>query len=137
MLHALRHWKRMCFGMRHIRPWIVVPDGGWHFSYMNGPDVVSAKLHAVSRVRDESATSPQAVAERTRQALERASVPNERSPLRLIALDASFPAHLVANRARFAHLIADRQTFERFGAAPPAEHFDPSVNASLAISTSS
>lgn len=119
VLHALRHWKRMSFGMRHLRPWIIVPGGGWHFSYMSGPEVVSTKLHAVSRVRSESATSPDAVAERTRQVLRGAKLPKGQSSLTLVELDSSFPAYLVENRSRFAHLIADREAFERFGVAPP------------------
>jgi len=123
----------MSFGMRHLRPWIVVPDAGWHFSYMNGPEVVSAKLHAVSRVRQESATSPEAIAEWTRQALESASLPHGRNSLRLVELDASFPAHLVANRSRFAHMIADCGTFERYGVAPPAHYPEPPAKAGLPI----
>lgn len=135
-LQALRHWRRMSFGMRRLRPWIVVPDGGWHFSYMNGPEVVSAKLHAVSRVRPDSVTTAEAIAEWTRQVLENASLPHRRNSLRLVELDASFPAHLVANQSRFAHMIADCETFERYGVTPPAQCPDPSARAGLATGMS-
>lgn len=131
--HALRHWKRMSFGMRRLRPWIVVPDGGWHFSYMNGPEVVSAKLHSVSRVRQESVTTPKAIATWTRHVLENAALPHGRDPLRLVEIDASFPAHLVAYQSRFAHMIADRETFERYGVAPPAQCPEPPAKAGHAI----
>jgi len=131
--HALRHWKRMSFGMRHLRPWIVVPDAGWHFSYMNGPEVVSAKLSSVSRVRQDSVTNPEAIAEWTRQVLEDAALPQRRHTLRLVELDASFPAHLVANQSRFSHMIADRETFERYGVAPPEQCPDPPAKTGLSI----
>jgi beta-1,4-mannosyl-glycoprotein beta-1,4-N-acetylglucosaminyltransferase len=119
--HALRHWKRMSFGMRRLRPWVVVPDGGWHFSSMAGPTSVSDKLNAYSHV---GRTNPAEMTERFKETLAAVATRPD-TGLRLIDLDDDLPAYLVANQSRFANLIADRQTFERFGIAPPTESLRP------------
>jgi len=116
--HVLRHWKRMSFGMRHLRPWVTVTDGGWHFSSMAGPKAVAEKHKAFSHVRRSS--DPDEIAEGVKKALAAAATRPD-PPLRLIGLDDGLPAHLVANQSRFTDLIADRQTFEHYGVAPPAE----------------
>jgi beta-1,4-mannosyl-glycoprotein beta-1,4-N-acetylglucosaminyltransferase len=115
-LHALRHWKRMAFGMRHLRPWVVVPNGGWHLTNMNGPEAVAEKRNAYSHT-GRSAT-PEAIAEKVKSAL--ASTASEVGP-RIIEPDADLPAYLAENQSRFAHLFLDRQTFARYGAPSPID----------------
>ena len=51
-LPVLRQWKRMVFGMRP-RPWVEIPEAGWHFTSMNGPASVNTKMNAYSHVRPE------------------------------------------------------------------------------------
>jgi beta-1,4-mannosyl-glycoprotein beta-1,4-N-acetylglucosaminyltransferase len=119
VLHALRHWKRMSFGMRRLRPWVVVADGGWHLTSMNGPEAVAEKLDAYSHA-DRSAP-PEAIADWLKKALASSTSRRRFQPFEP---GADLPDYLVANPSRFARLIADRQTFERFGVAPPAEVLD-------------
>jgi beta-1,4-mannosyl-glycoprotein beta-1,4-N-acetylglucosaminyltransferase len=120
VLHALRHWKRMSFGMRRPRRWLVVRDGGWHLTNMNGPEAVAEKRNAYSHA--DRPAIPEAIANQVMNALVRSASTGGFHP---VESGADLPAYLVANRSRFAHLIADGQTFERFGVAPPREHLRP------------
>jgi beta-1,4-mannosyl-glycoprotein beta-1,4-N-acetylglucosaminyltransferase len=120
ILQTARQWKRMSFGMRRLRPWVVVPDGGWHFSYMNGPEFIAQKLHAINNELPESQTSSAAATEWIGRALDEASQSAEAGDNRVERISESYPAHLVANQAQFSHLIADRQTFEGFGLTAPS-----------------
>jgi beta-1,4-mannosyl-glycoprotein beta-1,4-N-acetylglucosaminyltransferase len=128
ILQALRHWKRMSFGMRRLRPWIVVPNGGWHLTSMNGPEAVAEKLNAYSHA-NRSAT-PEAIADRFKRALGSSA---SGTGFQLVEPGTDLPAFLAANQSRFAHLIADRQTFERFGVALPGEFPDPPGQSKSAI----
>ena len=116
---TLRQWKRMSLGMRRLRPWVVIRDSGWHFSYMNGPEVLADKFQAVSAVRSDSQVNPAALSLKIKDALASAARPNQEAGFHLIEDNGEFPAHLAANQARFSNLIADRQTFEYYGVEPP------------------
>lgn len=117
-LTTLRQWNRMSFGMRRLRPWIAVPDAGWHFTSLNGAESVLDKLDSIAEFRGESGDAA-AITEQIKRRLEDVSQPGERSHADLVEIDASFPSHLVANQSRFANLIADRHAFERYGVQPP------------------
>jgi beta-1,4-mannosyl-glycoprotein beta-1,4-N-acetylglucosaminyltransferase len=116
---TLRQFRRMSFGMRRLRPWVIVPDAGWHFSDMGGPDKVVHKFDAVSETRSESASSIAGVGKRITHVVKQTTRPRDKSDYRLQELDENFPKYLLENQTRFAHLIADRQTFERYGVTPP------------------
>lgn len=116
---TIRQFRRMSFGMRHLRPWAIVPDAGWHFSDMGGPDKVAQKFEAVSEIRSETASSLAGVGKRISHVLEQTTRPLDKTDYRLQELDESFPKYLLENQTRFSHLIADRQTYERYGVKPP------------------
>jgi beta-1,4-mannosyl-glycoprotein beta-1,4-N-acetylglucosaminyltransferase len=109
----LRQLKRMTFGMRHIRPWSLVPDAGWHFTFMNGPGAMVTKPNSYSQVLSEPPTEA-AMAASIEHALREAARPFTGQNGRLAALDASYPRWLVDNRARFAGLLLDPGVLERF-----------------------
>jgi beta-1,4-mannosyl-glycoprotein beta-1,4-N-acetylglucosaminyltransferase len=108
----------MSFGMRRLRPWVAIPDGGWHFTSLNGTESVLDKLDSIAEFRRETGDAA-AIAEQIKRRLEEASQPGERSRAELVEVDSNFPSYLVANQSRFANLIADRHAFERYGVQPP------------------
>jgi beta-1,4-mannosyl-glycoprotein beta-1,4-N-acetylglucosaminyltransferase len=114
LLPTLRQWKRMTLGMRRIRPWRVLADAGWHFSYLNGPAAIVEKLTAYAHVPKHEVTDA-VMAAGVRRALDSASRPHDGSNYRLDPFDDSYPAFLVANRDRFAHWIADGDTLATYG----------------------
>ncbi len=122
VLPTLRQWRRMSFGMRRPRPWVVVENGGWHLSSMNGPAAVAEKLQSYSHVRPRFATV-EAAAMEIERTLAAVAKPSGGSGFRLETLDSDYPAYLVANQERFAHLIADPQGIQRSGATATEQEF--------------
>jgi beta-1,4-mannosyl-glycoprotein beta-1,4-N-acetylglucosaminyltransferase len=98
---VLRQWRRMLFGVRP-RPWIRVPDAGWHFTSMNGAKAVSEKMQAYSHVH-ERFEEEAAVAEHIAEALRKAADPA--SHFSIEPFD-NLPHFLAANQDRFASMLA-------------------------------
>jgi beta-1,4-mannosyl-glycoprotein beta-1,4-N-acetylglucosaminyltransferase len=112
ILPVLRQWKRMVFGIRP-RPWIVMPDAGWHFSSMNGPAAVHRKMNSYAHVRPDLATEMD-IARDILVALDDA-LSEQPKANRLQPMD-QMPAFVQANRDRFAALIATPETRAQYRA---------------------
>jgi beta-1,4-mannosyl-glycoprotein beta-1,4-N-acetylglucosaminyltransferase len=110
LLRRLRQLKRMTLGMKHIRPWTLVPEAGWHFSFMSGPEAMLMKLNAYSHVPKGPVTEA-ALAGIIERKLREAAQPFAAPTARLTALDESYPRWLLDNRERFASLVADPDAF--------------------------
>lgn len=86
-------------------PHEVIRNGGWHFSYLGGIDKIVQKLEAFAHqefnldvFKDRTA-----IAERIQRGED---LFGRGFHFETVGLDESYPAHIRANRARFAHLIA-------------------------------
>jgi beta-1,4-mannosyl-glycoprotein beta-1,4-N-acetylglucosaminyltransferase len=108
----LRQWRRMTFGIRP-RPWIRVPDAGWHFKSMNGPAAVRAKHAAYAHVRPRMEDETEV----EREIAKTLAAAIAGKGFARIAAFTELPAFVAANRERFAHLIADSDTLMRYGVA--------------------
>lgn len=103
---SMSRWLSASFNMgRPIRR-AVHPDAGWHFSSMGGIDRVAQKLSAFSHVIPERRTNPSGSITDMAAARVRSAITDD--DLRNVELDTSYPAYLLENRERFAHLLAER-----------------------------
>jgi beta-1,4-mannosyl-glycoprotein beta-1,4-N-acetylglucosaminyltransferase len=106
-LSVLRQWKRMVFGVRP-RPWVTVPNAGWHFTSMNGPAAVREKMMAYSHVRPDMENEAGIIGQIS-AVLERAAANGAGTTPRIEPLD-RLPAFIHANADRFAGQIASAET---------------------------
>lgn len=116
-LPVLRQWKRMVFGMRP-RPWVEIPEAGWHFTSMNGPASVNTKMNAYSHVRPELGSETH-ILNSMRHALETSLGGGDPSSFWLDPIE-DLPAFVQENRARFADLLASPEILERYRALAEA-----------------
>jgi beta-1,4-mannosyl-glycoprotein beta-1,4-N-acetylglucosaminyltransferase len=103
-IRGFRTWRN--FG-RHVRR-RVVRNAGWHFSYLGGIEAIQAKLRAFSG--GEKIAPKFTDRNQSRARIGQGLAPVDEQRLALKALDMSFPCYLLANRERFADLIADDAT---------------------------
>jgi beta-1,4-mannosyl-glycoprotein beta-1,4-N-acetylglucosaminyltransferase len=103
ILSVLRQWKRMTLGVRP-RPWVRVPNAGWHFTSMNGPAAVREKMMAYSHINPDMESVP-AIAKQIDDLLQKASLNKAPQFPRLETLR-NLPAFVRDNPDRFAGLIA-------------------------------
>ena len=96
LLRRLRQLRRMTFGMKHIRPWTLVPDAGWHFTFMSGLEAMLMKLNAYSHVPKTPVTEA-ALAGAVDRMLRQAARPSTAGQARLDVLDESYPRWLLDN----------------------------------------
>jgi beta-1,4-mannosyl-glycoprotein beta-1,4-N-acetylglucosaminyltransferase len=95
-LHALRTAREEAQWQESGRS--VVPNGGWHFSFIGSVDDRKAKAEAWGHAQDDGfAGFDYEAGEAQRQIFGQ--------PIQFVAVDADFPVYLRENRARFAHLI--------------------------------
>lgn len=116
VLSVLRQWKRMVFGVRP-RPWVNVPDAGWHFTSMNGPAAVREKMIAYSHVRPDMENEAAIIATIT-AVLERAVANGGAAIPRIETLD-RLPAFIKDHADRFAGHIASTETLADYRAMAP------------------
>lgn len=107
ILSVLRQWKRMTLGVRP-RPWVRVPNAGWHFTSMNGPAAVREKMMAYSHINPEMESVP-AIARQIGDLLQKAILNKAPEFPRLEDLQ-NLPAFVRDNQDRFADLIATTET---------------------------
>lgn len=107
LMHGTRmtHYRDLSCA-RDLRRWKgkVMPDAGWHFSYMGGVERIQAKIEAYSH--QEFNIPDYASSESLTAALEAGKnfiAPNR--PLRIVPIDDSYPVYLRENLARFSHLM--------------------------------
>lgn len=82
----------------------IVPDGGWHFSYMGGVHNIIKKIEALSH--DEFNKEYYKDAERLKKLIAQGQDIFDRKQLyKTVAIDATFPKYLIDNLASFEHLI--------------------------------
>ena len=87
-------------GHRHVK------NGGWHFSYIGGPEKVSMKMSAFSHQEPavQQHNNVQALKEKFRTG---AGIFG--GTMVYLPLDATFPEYLVKNAAKFRHLIGPQE----------------------------
>jgi beta-1,4-mannosyl-glycoprotein beta-1,4-N-acetylglucosaminyltransferase len=85
---------------------IVHADAGWHFSSMGGIERVAQKFNAFSHAIPERRKNPLGSITDMAAARVRRAITDDN--LRNVELDTSYPASLLENRERFAHLLAER-----------------------------
>jgi len=82
----------------------VIPDAGWHFSYVGGIESIQDKIGAAAHTEfDLPQIKDSAYLEVCLR--EAKDILGRDTHLTFVELDGSFPEHLVANRERFAKLI--------------------------------
>lgn len=86
----------------------LVRDGGWHFTYLGGPDAVQDKL--ASFVGSEKPVMGDAGSETVARRIAKGIPVNPRATydLTLREIDDTFPRHIREHRERYAALISDR-----------------------------
>lgn len=85
-----------------------IDDGGWHFSYLGGVARIIEKIEAFAHTEYNNADHKDA--ERIKAAMEKGEdIFGRAFKYHIVELDATFPAHVLANRARYAHLIVQVQ----------------------------
>lgn len=99
----IRDYQRMTpEKLRHDRSYKVVPDAGWHFSYVGGADRVAQKMSAFSHQEPDV----QQWNNRARLEADLAKgIGVFGSPMTFEKLDDSFPEYLIKNRGKFEHLL--------------------------------
>jgi len=85
-------------------PNTLIEDGGWHFSFMGGPDQVYKKLVSYSAAHLANNMVLGSVPHNINNNID----PFFRGRLETISLDDSFPEYLVKNIDKFRHLIKEK-----------------------------
>lgn len=109
----------------------IIPNGGWHFSYMGGPKEVVNKIESFAhqeynlpRCKDEKAI---------RERMEHGIDPHERAvKYKVEDLDQTYPAHVLENTCKFSRLIHP-EFFKKASAAIWAEKTDTNQKISEAL----
>ena len=85
----------------------IVPDAGWHFSYMGGVEAIQQKVKAGSHWRELGTT--EFLDQRHLEQVMAAGTDlfNRDSNVTTVPLDERFPKYLLDNRERFKHLIKE------------------------------
>jgi hypothetical protein len=85
----------------------VVPNAGWHFSFLGGASRVQSKMAAFAH---QDLNVPSFTSQRNYERALRAGRLHidVKQRIREVPLDATFPEHVLANRAAYEHLIAPR-----------------------------
>ena len=78
--------------------WVNVPDGGWHFTFMNGPEAVSDKLFHYPHAIPDKDTTLENAQTRIKNAL-------DHPEYKVRQLDDQFPNYLCRNVDRFRHML--------------------------------
>ena len=84
-------------------PNTIIEDGGWHFSFMGGPDEVYKKLTSYSAAHLANSVVLGSVIQNINNNID----PFFRGRLETLPLDNSFPEYLLQNRDKYRHLIKD------------------------------
>jgi beta-1,4-mannosyl-glycoprotein beta-1,4-N-acetylglucosaminyltransferase len=78
--------------------WINIPNGGWHFTFMNGPEAVREKLFHYSHACPDGENTLANAKAWIEQAL-------QQSDYQIRALDGGFPTYLRKNASRYEHML--------------------------------
>lgn len=101
-----RQPKRLAKTIKYFRMpmrWRVVPDGGWHFTFMNGPEAVREKLFNYPHVMPDAEITLDTARARISDAV-------NGSGFHIRPIDDQFPRYLRCNPDRFSHMILSRQS---------------------------
>jgi hypothetical protein len=91
---------RKSFGRLRETPGL--DGGGWHFTFLGGPAAVMRKFRAYSHADSpKRCGGPRGLAESVKALRD----PFLGKPVTPVPLDETFPAHLLAHRERFGHLV--------------------------------
>jgi beta-1,4-mannosyl-glycoprotein beta-1,4-N-acetylglucosaminyltransferase len=86
---------------------LVIPDGGWHFSWLGGIEKIQLKFASFAHQEFDSPQTYDSARIAAAIAQGRDHLPNEdRWRFKVVPLDDHFPAYLVQNQDRFRDLIA-------------------------------
>ena len=84
----------------------LLSDGGWHFSYLGGPEKIALKIKSISHqeFNSEEYVNVDKIKQRIENNMDLMGRKNL-SRYAIIKLDNSFPKYIVDNQARYSHLI--------------------------------
>jgi beta-1,4-mannosyl-glycoprotein beta-1,4-N-acetylglucosaminyltransferase len=85
---------------------VVIPSGGWHFSYLGGVDSIQSKIQAYAHTENDTPGNLDP-AHIQSCLLNGADLFGRNIEYRFVMIDSTFPRHLLSNQSRFAHLIYD------------------------------
>ncbi len=83
---------------------VIIPDAGWHFSWLGGVDAVISKLEAFChpKLNTPEIKNPDRIQSLIDQGRD---IVDGRPVFKIVDIDSSFPRALQANPGRYAHLI--------------------------------
>jgi beta-1,4-mannosyl-glycoprotein beta-1,4-N-acetylglucosaminyltransferase len=84
--------------------WKTIPNGGWHFTFMNGPEAVREKLFHYPHVTPDDANTLGAAQTMIDNAI-------SGSMFAIREVDEQFPTYLRRNPGRFSHMLTSAETF--------------------------
>lgn len=82
---------------------IIIPNGGWHFSFQGGAERVIKKIESYSHQELNTEEIKQGIAEKIKQGID----PYNRGSLIKVAIDDTFPRYLLDNIDTYKHMIAE------------------------------
>ena len=109
-LKDLARWLTAQRAMRWPLHRRVMPNAGWHFTYLGGVEAIHEKVRSFAgheRVPSDVEDSRQLAA----RIANARPISFSEAGLTYRDLDETFPAYLLANQERFGHLIADAATY--------------------------
>jgi Glycosyltransferase family 17. len=85
---------------------LIIPNGGWHFSFLGNPKKIANKIRAFSHQEYNlpEYTNYSKIQERMDSAVDVFSR-QEHAPIQYVKVDSSYPAYITENLNRFKHLI--------------------------------
>jgi len=93
--------KNYSYNELRANDWIVLPNGGWHFSYMGGSDKVKTKINSFSAQEMNNPYVIQNIEFNINNGID----PFFRSRLSTVNIDNSYPKYLLDNLEKYKYLI--------------------------------
>lgn len=93
--------KNYSFNELRGNTWTVLTEGGWHFSYMGGPEKVKTKIMSFSA---QEMNNPYVI-QSINTNIENGIDPFFRGKLTKVELDSSYPKYLLENIEKYNHMI--------------------------------
>lgn len=90
--------------VRFLKPWRLLRNSGWHFSYLGGVEAVRRKISSIAHTEycNERTLSPEFIEERMRRGED---VFKRGDRFFAVELNRDFPRYIIENAARFARFV--------------------------------
>lgn len=98
---SYKHLKDYSYNELRGNPFINIHDGGWHFSFMGGPDKVKLKIQSYSAQEMNTERNISNIENNMNANID----PFFRSMLTQVKIDDTFPKYLLDNLDKFSHMI--------------------------------